>query len=140
MKILIAVDGSSHTRQMLAYLAAHDEWLGGHQEYVVLNVAVPVPARAASALGREAVDAYYEDESEKIFKPIRTFLKKQGLNAQFISKVGSPAEVISKTAKSGKFDLVMLGSRGHGALVSALLGSVLTKVLAHCEVPVLVVR
>jgi hypothetical protein len=28
MKILVAADGSSFTKRMLAYLAAHDEWLG----------------------------------------------------------------------------------------------------------------
>jgi hypothetical protein len=28
MKILIAADGSPYTKRMLAYLAAHDEWLG----------------------------------------------------------------------------------------------------------------
>ena len=28
MKILVAADGSSYTKRMLAYLAAHDEWLG----------------------------------------------------------------------------------------------------------------
>jgi hypothetical protein len=30
MKILVAVDGSPFTKRMLAYLAAHDEWLGSH--------------------------------------------------------------------------------------------------------------
>lgn len=27
MKILVAADGSSYTKRMLAYLAVHDEWL-----------------------------------------------------------------------------------------------------------------
>ncbi len=29
MKVRVAVDGSSFTKKMLAYLAAHDDWLGG---------------------------------------------------------------------------------------------------------------
>ena len=32
MKILAAVDGSPYTKRMLAYLAAHDEWLGAQHE------------------------------------------------------------------------------------------------------------
>ena len=35
MKILVAVDGSPFTKKMLAYLAAHDEWLGAHHQYTV---------------------------------------------------------------------------------------------------------
>jgi hypothetical protein len=38
MKILVAVDGSKFTRRMLAYLAAHDEWLGPRHRYTVLTV------------------------------------------------------------------------------------------------------
>ena len=33
-----------------------------------------------------------------------------------------------------------MGSHGHGALSSLVMGSVTTKVLAHCKVPVLLVR
>ena len=37
MKILLAVDGSKYTKRMLAYVAAHDEWLGPGHEYTVFN-------------------------------------------------------------------------------------------------------
>jgi nucleotide-binding universal stress UspA family protein len=33
-----------------------------------------------------------------------------------------------------------MGSHGHGTLGNLILGSVATKVLANCEVPVLIVR
>jgi nucleotide-binding universal stress UspA family protein len=33
-----------------------------------------------------------------------------------------------------------MGSHGHGTLVNLVMGSVATKVLAHCKVPVLMVR
>jgi hypothetical protein len=49
MKILVAVDGSPFTKRMLAYLAAHDEWLGDAHQYTVLHtVAAAVPPRAAA--------------------------------------------------------------------------------------------
>ena len=140
MKILVPVDGSPVTKHMLAYLAAHDEWLGEHHDYTLLHVAPAVPARAASAIGKEVLKAYYADESTKVFKPIRSFFDKQGLRASFVAKVGSAADTISEMADKDNVDLVIMGSHGHGALGGLVLGSVTTKVLAHSKAPVLVVR
>ena len=61
-------------------------------------------------------------------------------HAQGGSKVGHPGEMIAKTADSGKFDLVIMGSHGRTALSSVLLGSVANKVLSQSTVPVLIVR
>ena len=140
MKILVAVDGSPFTKRMLAYLAAHDEWLGPHHKYTVLTVATPVPAHAAKMIDRELLKSYYTDEAEKVFKPIRSFMKVQGLEAAFVGKVGHAADLIAKEAESGRYDLLMMGSRGHGVLAGLVLGSVVTKVLAACKVPLLLVR
>jgi nucleotide-binding universal stress UspA family protein len=140
MKILVPVDGSPFTKRMLAYLAAHDEWLGDHQQYTLLHVAPPVPPRAASVIDKAVLKGYYAEESEKVFKPIRAFFSRQAIEGNFIAKVGSAAEVIADTATKGKFDLMMMGSHGHGTLGSLVLGSVTNKVMAHCATPVLIVR
>ena len=140
MKILIPVDGSSFTKRMLAYLLAHDDWFGGHHQYTLLHVAPPVPPRAAAVLDKATLAGYYADESEKVFKPIRTFFGKQKVAADFVAKVGPVADTISDQATKGKFDLVMMGSHGHSALGNLVLGSVTNKVLAHCDKPVLIVR
>jgi nucleotide-binding universal stress UspA family protein len=141
MKILIAADGSSYTKRMLAYLAAHDEWLGaGRHQYTVVNTVSPVPARAASVIDRDTLKSYYAETSEAVFKPIRAFFKKQGIEAEFVGKVGHAPEVIAKMAESQDFDLLMMGSHGHGTLGNLVMGSVATKVLASCTRPVLLVR
>ena len=140
MKILIPVDGSSFTKRMLAFLVAHDEWFGGSHQYTVLHVASPVPPRAAAMLDKATLQAHYDEESQKVFKPIRSFFAKQKVSADFVARVGVPADVISDTAARQRFDLVMLGSHGHGALANLVLGSVTSKVLARCDRPVLVVR
>lgn len=140
MKILVAVDGSPFTKRMLAYLAAHDEWLGGAHQYTLVHAVPAVPPRAAAVLDRELLKNYYEDEAEKVFKPIRAFFKKQGLEASFVYKVGHAADVIATTADKGGFDLLMMGSHGHGTIGNLVMGSVATKVLAHCGTPVLLVR
>jgi nucleotide-binding universal stress UspA family protein len=43
-------------------------------------------------------------------------------------------------AEDGEFDLVVMGSHGHSAVVNLVMGSIATQVLAHCKVPVLLVR
>jgi nucleotide-binding universal stress UspA family protein len=140
MNILLAADGSAYTKRMLAYVAAHDEWLGTRHRYVVVTAVPGIPPRAAAVLDRDLVKGYYRDEAEKIFKPIRAFFKQRGIEAEFVSKVGPAADVIAKQASSGSFDLLMMGSHGHGSVVNVVMGSVATKVLASCKVPVLLVR
>lgn len=140
MKILVPVDGSAFTKRMLAYLAAHDEWLGGNHRYTLMHVAPAVPPRAAAVLDKAVLQAHYADESEKVFKPIRAFFDKQKIPAEFVAKVGPAAEAIVAQAKRGKFDLLIMGSHGHGVLANLVLGSVATKVMANCQTPVLIVR
>lgn len=140
MKILVAVDGSSYTKRMLAYLAAHDEWLGSSHEYTVLHAVSAVPPRAAAVLDKATLKGYYDDEAEKVLKTLRSFFAKQKLRAEFLSKVGPAADVIAAMANKNKFDLLVMGSHGHGTLGNLVLGSVATKVMARCEVPVLLVR
>ena len=140
MKILIAVDGSAFTKRMLAYLTAHDEFPGKNHAYTVLTGVPPVPPRAAAVLDKKVLTDYYGDEAEKVLKPIRTFLAKQELNASFAFKTGVASDVIANVAEKGKFDLIVMGSHGHGTLTNLVLGSVATKVLAHGKVPVLLIR
>lgn len=140
MKILIAADGSAYTKRMLAYFAAHDEWLGTRHQYTVIHSVLAVPHRAAAFVGLETVRKFYDDDAETVFKPIRAFFAQQGIEATFVHTVGHAAESIAKLAAEGKFDLLAIGSRGHGDLVNLVLGSVATKVLAQCSVPVLIVR
>ena len=58
----------------------------------------------------------------------------------FVTRVGAAAEVISDMARKGGYDLLVLGSHGHGSLANLVMGSVATKVLAGCTTPVLLIR
>ena len=140
MKILVAVDGSRHTKRMLAYLAAHDEWRTVQHRYTVITVVPPIPSRAAVVVANDTLNAYYDREAENVLRPIRVFLGKQGVSADFVGKTGNPAEAIAASAVKGKFDLLMMGSHGHSTLANLVLGSVATKVMAQCRTPVLLIR
>jgi nucleotide-binding universal stress UspA family protein len=140
MKILVAADGSPYTKRMLAYLAAHDELLGPKHEYTVVHSVLAVPPRAVHFVGSSVVAKYYEEEDEAVFAPIRKFFEQQGIEAKFVRTISNAGESIAKLAEEGRFDLLVMGSRGHGELANLVLGSVATKVLAKCSTPVLLIR
>jgi nucleotide-binding universal stress UspA family protein len=140
MKILLAVDGSEYTKKMLAFLATHEELFGAHNRYTLLTVNPQLPPRARAAVGKDMVEAYHREEGEKVLSPVSQFLLRHGIDAKTLAKVGHAGEIISKAADAGKFDMVMMGSHGHGSLGNLVMGSVATQVLANCKVPVLLVR
>ncbi len=140
MKILAAVDGSSFTKRMLAYLAAHDEWLGANHQYTLIHAVTPVPPSAKRVIDQPTLKDYYADKAEQVFKPIRTFLSKQGIDAKYVTKTGEAADLIVQAAKVGNYDLIILGSHGHGTFKNLVMGSVATKVLSQCDTPTLLIR
>jgi nucleotide-binding universal stress UspA family protein len=140
MKVLLAVDGSKCTKRMLAYLAAHEEFLGARSEYTVLTVVPKIPPHAARHLRPLDLNNYYQDEADSVLAPVKSFIAQQGWKAEFLHQEGHPAEVIASAATEGKFDLLVLGSHGHSVLGNLVIGSVATGVLAHCKTPVLLIR
>ncbi len=140
MKILAAVDGSPYTKRMLAYLSAHDEWLGAAHSYTLLHAVPAVMPRAAAVMEKSTLQAYYDETAEKVFKPIRAFLDKRKINAVYQTKVGSAAETIVQAVNKGSYDLIIMGSHGQGTFKSLVMGSVATKVLSQCGTPVLLIR
>ncbi len=59
---------------------------------------------------------------------------------RIIIKAGHPVKRIIDTATEGAFDLVVMGSHGHGLLDNLLLGSVARGVVQKCTIPVLTIR
>jgi len=55
-------------------------------------------------------------------------------------KIGNPVREIVSTAKEGAFDLVIMGTHGHGKFEEAIIGSVASEVIRTSTVPVLVVQ
>ena len=140
MKVLLAVDGSTYTKRMLAYLAAHDDLLGKRCDYTVLTVVPIIPPLAAQYISPPEINSYVKDEADAVFAPIKAFLAQQGWTAGYQHESGHPATTISTVASEGKFDLLVMGSHGHTVLGSLMLGSVATSVLSQCKTPLLLIR
>lgn len=139
MKILLAVDGSAHSRLAAEYVASHLSLFGEKASVTALNVDPPLMARVANALGRDDVERYHAENAQAAFHDPRATFAGSPLAYDEIAHVGDPGDEIVKTAGGG-YDLVVMGSHGQGAFRNLLLGSVVTKVLGGCKVPVLVVR
>ena len=78
MKILLPVYGSHYTKRMLSYIAAHDELLGRGPEYRRFHVIASIPAYPSRFLDRSMIDAYYLEQSEEVFGPVRAFADQKG--------------------------------------------------------------
>jgi nucleotide-binding universal stress UspA family protein len=140
MKVLLAVDGSPLARKACRYLINHWEQYVGDGSLTLIHVDPSLPGDVAMALGKEGVERYHRDNHRDALRAVKTALKRAGRSFEERMQTGSPGESIASIARSGRFDLVVMGSHGHGAFRALLLGSVVSKVLGSCTVPVLIIR
>ncbi len=140
MKILLPIDGSKFTRRMLSYIAAHDELLGPGHEYLLFTAVPQLSNRAAAFFDRATLTGYYHDEAQRVLRSPLAFATKQGWKVRSAYAPGYAAEQIARLAVRERCGLIVMGSHGHSALASAVLGSVAQGVLSHCKVPVLFIR
>jgi nucleotide-binding universal stress UspA family protein len=138
MKILLAVDGSEYTLKMLEFVATQPLFDERH-EYTVLHAQAPLPGHASASVGAEATRSYHEEEAQKVLAPALVRLRERGLRVAGEWRKGPAAETIANFAQEGGYELIVMGTHGHGALSRLVMGSVTTQVLARSPVPLLLV-
>ena len=140
MKIVLAADGSTYTKKALAFLITHESIAGPEDEIFVLNVQGTMPSRVKRMVGSAEVLAYQGEEAAKVLNPIKKFLDRHALKYRTAWVSGNPAEeIVRATHREGAHMLVM-GTHGHGLLGRALMGSIAQRVIADCDIPVLLVK
>jgi nucleotide-binding universal stress UspA family protein len=95
---------------------------------------------ALPAFTPQEIEAMQTKAYEAAMAPVRRLLAKGELPAREVRLAGNAGDEISAYAKKNKLDVVVMGSHGYGAFKKAVLGSVATRVTAHCRTPVLLVR
>ena len=140
MKILIAVDGSPVSRHAVQHVIRLSHQLAEAPMLVLFNADVPLLQAVAIKLGSEPVRRYHEENGRVATRDGRALLRRARLPFGELFVVGDPAEAIVREAKRGRYDLIVMGTHGRGALEGLLLGSVARKVIAQSAVPVTVVR
>lgn len=138
--ILLAVDGSLQARGAARYVTERLMLGSVAHELHLVHVLYRIPPRAASAVGRDIVESYYQSEMEEALKAATPILDAKQVRYQIVRRIGSPGPEIAHYARTKQTDLVVMGSHGRGAAKGLLLGSAAQSVIADCSVPVLVVR
>jgi nucleotide-binding universal stress UspA family protein len=138
--ILVAVDGSAHAAQALAEAV---DLADCERARLTLFTAVgPPPALAGVGATGDAIAAVVEGaeaKAEAVLRRARACVPND-IPVDCVLAKESVGPALLRQIEAGHHDLVVMGSRGRGAVRSTLLGSVSHHVLHHSRVPVLIVH
>ena len=141
--ILLATDNSEEAK-LAAQATAELSRETGSEVHIVYTLPTP-----AQLIGHHL---YSDEVRESVIggaqRDAETFLKEQaekigaegGKVAETHLRNGEPDKEIIRTAEALNVGLIVIGSRGLGAVSRALLGSVSDSVVRHAHCPVFVVR
>jgi nucleotide-binding universal stress UspA family protein len=136
-KILLATDGSPDAGQALVY--ARDLALRDNARVIVVHAFESVPTYLGDPVEGRVLGRHVA-AGEEVANDAAAKLREAGVDPVVAVLEGPPADAILNVAGVRECDLIVMGSRGHGALASLILGSVSQRVLARARVPVLVVK
>ncbi|MFH2130481.1 MAG: universal stress protein, partial [bacterium] len=157
-KIIFATDLSETARHAVRYACSigHQYGAGVTVLHVLPDVLEQLGAEAgvdfADKVSSEGAASYNATQIEaarltiqkRIVETSRLIMKEIPncplSESEIIVKVGSPADNIIETAQTGGYDMVVMGTHGHGPLEESLIGSVANEVIQRSSKPVLVVR
>lgn len=143
-KILVAFDGSLHSKAALGWAML----LSGpaQAELAVIKVFEPILLREKNSdyeIGTRMAQMVEESKQAdwKMLANVKEACERQGVakvHADLLE--GHVASVLLDYARQSGADLIVAGTRGHGALDEMLVGSVTSTLVSLAEVPVLVVK
>jgi nucleotide-binding universal stress UspA family protein len=136
-RLLVAVDGSEPAQKAARYAA--DIAARFHARltlvYVIPHLLLPPDAYGLTV---EEIEDEHRTYAEGLLADEVAKLSAPGLTVETQILFGSPAEAIAEAAQEG--DMVVVGSRGRGAVARVLLGSVSDRLVHISQRPVLVVH
>jgi nucleotide-binding universal stress UspA family protein len=136
-RILVAIDGSACSDR--AFAKALELAALARAHVTALAVEGPLPAYAATIGEVDEV----KREKDSFFRVLAARAREEGERAGVEIDVdvrpGHPAELITRVAEDGAYDLIVLGHRGH-FVRDRLLGSTADRVAEHAPCPVMIVR
>lgn len=141
-RILVAVDGSSHSAKVakaaIRQAAAYKQPPELHLVYV--HLPVPTLGGLIKPVGHETLQRYYREEGEDALRSAKKLFDRARLACATHVLVGPVAQSLAREARRLKCDLIVMGTHGMGALSGMLLGSVAAKTVHLARCPVLLVR
>ena len=138
--ILLASDGSDCAiRAVTAAGILADKF---QSRLTLINAFQPIPTVGpyGEILYTGLDDNYTVEMKEHALSRARQILDEMKVPFHSRQEIGDPAAEIVRVAEAEGCDLIVVGSRGQGALKSLLLGSVSDHIVHHAHCPVLVIR
>lgn len=140
MKILVAVDGSPISSKAVKFAINLVRQLAEPPKLTLFYADPPLLNAASIKLGPTALKEYHDGNVQFATKTARAAFNRAHVDFDEEKVVAIPAEAIVRFAQKGKYDMIIMGSRGRSGLTGLLLGSVTSKVIANCEIPVTIAR
>jgi nucleotide-binding universal stress UspA family protein len=134
-KILVAVDGSEASMHAVRTAVVLAKGLNA-----TLTIAHVVPPTFVPPEVPFAVQPWTEEALAAGEKLLEAAARDSGMACERMNVTGSAAERLAEIADTGNFDLVVVGSKGRGAVSRMLIGSVTDRLVHISNRPVLVVR
>ena len=138
--ILVAVDFSDVTDAVVE--AAYDQAMASRGVLKFVHVCAPEP----DFVGYGSTPVYNVDVREKTMvhetkklEKIAERMEERGVESSTLLLEGPIVESLLSEIGDDKYDMIVTGSHGHGALFNLVVGSVTSALLHHSKVPVLVV-
>jgi nucleotide-binding universal stress UspA family protein len=141
MKILVTSDGSKASLAAVQHAAELAIALRTKDRITLLSVHDHLAFQHVKKfVNQGALEDYLRELSEKELAAARAVLEKSRVKFDIEIRQGHVADEIVKSAHEGKFDMIVMGTKGRSALKDLLLGSVAQRVVAMSKIPVVLVK
>jgi nucleotide-binding universal stress UspA family protein len=137
-RVLVPFDASPDAFRAVDHVISLSR--AGHQADVLLLNVQLAPAKATAPSRAADLKSESRPAGETIFSKASRLLERQHIPYRIEVVVGRPHELIIAAAEQHHIDLIVMGSRGMGAVARLFLGSVATAVVQHAKVPVTLVK
>lgn len=145
-KILLALDGSLYSEKAGEYAVELAKSLNAKLTAINVVEISAAEIKTGGELFFSEVPEYILDldsmkkDSEKILNEFKEKAKRGGVEAETASKIGHVWNEIIEESEKGKYDLIILGSKGLSGIKRMLIGSVAENVTRHSKYPVMIVK
>jgi len=139
-KPLVPIDGSASAMHALAHAIGELRGKAGGQVHL-LNVQKPAlhtfPGKLVSP---DLINRELRREGEALLEQAVAVAESAGVASVCHVHIGQPGDEIAACAAEHGCDVIVMGTRGMGAVAGLLLGSVATRVVHAAQVPVTLVK
>ena len=135
-KILVCLDGSNNAKR--AFSHACD--LARNYDSTLYLIHVVDKSIGLDFFDRSDYLKLLREHGKKVLEKAQNIARHNGIKSKLILKEGNVSKEILRFAKNEQINLIMVGSKGFGATLRFLLGSISNKIANQAGCPVLIIK